>query len=348
MMSSNQEVMLTDLTNTLDQHFDVFICSASYEERCRSIPEALIRHQHIGKRLVCFNQKSSAKVANNAKYLLDRLGSNAHKVPLDKTSPLVTADNLQRALSHAGGDDRELAYLVDITTFTHEALLILLRLLQARAARSTVILAYAPAAEYSIGLPPEEKWLSKGITDIRSVLGYPGDSRPSRKSHLIVLVGFESDRAERLLDEYQPHVISLGFGQDGTATSVLHQHTNRLAFGQLASKVAKYNEFEFSCVEVSAAENAIATQAAKFPDCNIVVAPMNTKLSTVGVAGAAFRNNEIQICYASASQYNVEAYSRPGETCILTAIPPEYWKSAGGSDRRASEPGILGTTGCAT
>ncbi|MCX6622788.1 MAG: hypothetical protein NTY38_17325 [Acidobacteria bacterium] len=335
--------MLSNLTEALDQHFDVFICSASYEERCRSVPDAVSAHRYIGKRLVCFNQKSSSTVTGNAKYLLGRLGRNAHKVPLDKTSPLITADNLQRALSHAGGDDRDLSYLVDITTFTHEALLILLRLLQARAARSPVVLAYAPAAEYSVGLPPEEKWLSKGITDIRSVLGYPGDSRPSRKSHLIVLVGFESDRAERLLDEYQPHVISLGFGQAGTATSAQNQHVNRLAFGQLASKVSNYGEFEFSCVDVSAVENAIAVQASKFPDCNVVIAPMNTKLSTVGVAGAAFRNEEIQLCYASASQYNVEGYSRPGDNCILTALSQEYWKPAGGSsDERTSEPGTRG------
>jgi hypothetical protein len=163
------------------------------------------------------------------------------------------------------------------------------------------------------------------------VLGYPGASRPSRKSHLIVLVGFESDRAERLLDEYQPHVISLGFGQDGTATSSKHQHVTRLAFGQLASK-AKYNEFEFFCDDVAAVESAVAIQVSRFPDCNVVIAPMNTKLSTVGVAGAAFRNDDIQLCYASASRYNVEGYSRPGDTCVLTTLAPEYWKSMSGAE----------------
>ena len=328
MTMSGNPILLGDLAKALNQDFDVFICSASYEERCKSIPDALAEHRHIGKRLVCFNQRSSSAVAGNAKYLMGRLGSNSLRVPLDKTNPLITADNLQRALSHTGGDSGDLSCLVDITTFTHEALLILLRLLQARIRRSPVVLAYAPADEYSVDLPPEEKWLSKGITDIRSVLGYPGDSRPSRKSHLIVLVGFEGDRAERLLDEYQPHIISLGFGQQGTATAMQHQQVNRLAFAQLASKVSKYNDFEFSCVDIAAVESTISVQALRFPDCNVVIAPMNTKLSTVGVAGAAFRNDDIQLCYASASQYNVEGYSRPGKTCILTELPPEYWKSA--------------------
>jgi hypothetical protein len=327
-MYRNQPLMLNDLAMTVDKNIDVFICSASYEERCKSVSDALADHQHIGKKLVCFNQKSSSAVAANADYLMKKLGSSSEKVPLDKSSPLITADNLQRALSRTGGDSGGLSYLIDITTFTHEALLILLRLLQTRVKRSPVVLAYAPADEYSVGLPIAKKWLSKGITDIRSVLGYPGDSRPSRKSHLIVLVGYEGERAERLLDEYQPHVISLGFGKKGTATAPQHERVNRWTFDQLARKVSRYNVFEFSCVDVTAVENAISVQVSRFPNCNVVIAPMNTKLSTVGVAGAAFRNNEIQICYAGASQYNIEGYSRPGNTCILTELPPEFWKSA--------------------
>jgi hypothetical protein len=346
-MMSLDPMRLTDLAGAIDREFDVFICSASYEERCKSVPNAIADHRRIGKRLVCYNHKSSSIVTGNAKYLLGRLGANVNGVPLDKVTPLITADNLQRALSHAGGDDHDLSYLVDITTFTHEALLILLRLLQARVKRSPVVLAYAPAAEYSVGLAPEQKWLSKGIADIRSVLGYPGDSRPSRKSHLIVLVGFEGDRAERLIDEYQPHVISLGFGQAGTSTAPQHHQVNRLAFGQLATKVSKYSEFEFSCVDSAAVEVAIATQVSKFPECNVVVAPMNTKLSTVGVAGAAFRNDQIQLCYASASQYNVEGYSRPGDTCVLTTLTPEYWKAPGlsrtGNVAKPDDPAAPGT-----
>jgi hypothetical protein len=325
-MSENQLVKLSQLSRAIDQPVDIFICSASYEERCKSIANAIADNINVAKRLVCFNQKSSPTVATNAKFLLDRLGKNAETVLLDKGSPIITADNLQRALSRAEENGNDFSYLIDITTFTHEALLILLRLLQSRAKRNPVVLAYTVADEYSVGLQPAEKWLSKGITDIRSVLGYPGDSRPSRKSHLIVLVGFEYDRAERLIDEYQPHIISLGFGELGTATAAQHEQVNRLAFAQLARKVSKYKEFEFSCVDVSAVERSISLQASLFPDCNVVIAPMNTKLSTVGVAGAAFRNNEIQICYASASQYNIEGYSRPGDSCILATLPSEYWK----------------------
>ena len=235
---------------------------------------------------------------------------------------------MQRSLSRLGADEKDLSYLVDITTFTHEALLILVRLLQSRVRQKPVTLLYAPADEYSIGLPSAEKWLSKGITDIRSVLGYPGSSRPSWKSHLIVLVGYEGDRAERLLDEFQPHVISLGFGEAGSATAIQHEQANRDVFAKLANKVSRYSEFEFSCTDIAAVERAVSAQSLLFPDCNVVIAPMNSKLSTVGVAGAAFRNEDIQLCYASASQYNTEGYSRPGKTCVVSVLPGKFWKPA--------------------
>lgn len=327
-MSRNLVLKLSELASAIDRKFDVFICSASYEDRCRSIPNVVAKNLKVGKALVCYNYKSSPLVTANAKYLLEGFGDKGGSVLLDKASPLSTADHLQRALSHVEEGANGLSFLIDITTFTHEALLILLRLLQARIQRGSVVLGYASAKEYSIGLPPEQKWLSKGITDIRSVLGYPGDSLPSRKSHLIVLVGFEYDRAERLIDEYQPHVVSLGFGQLGTETAVAHRTVNRSVFSRLASKVTQHKEFEFSCTDVGAVERAVSAQALLFPDCNVVVAPMNTKLSTVGVAGAAFRNHEIQVCYASASQYNIEGYSEPGDDCILTALSPDFWKGA--------------------
>lgn len=325
-MSQHQVVKLSEFASAVDRPFDIFICSASYEERCKSVPDAVAHHEGVGKRLVCFNHKSSPTVAENAKYLLDKLGNGAEKVLLDKTDPLSTADSLQRALSRE--KNSRLSYLIDITTFTHEALLILLRLIQVGTKRSSVVLAYAPAKEYSVGLPVEQKWLSRGITNIRSVLGYPGENRPSRKSHLIILAGFEVERAERLIDEYQPHVISLGLGKLGTATAVQHEQVNRMAFAKLAKRAYRYKDFEFSCVDVAQVEGVVAIQSSLFPDCNVVVAPMNSKLSTVGVAGAAFRNKDIQICYASASVYNVEGYSSPGDTCILTELSSEFWESA--------------------
>jgi hypothetical protein len=54
---------------------------------------------------------------------------------------------------------------------------------------------------------------------------------------------------------------------------------------------------------------------------NVIVAPLNTKVSTVGVALAAFDNDRIQLCYAPVEQYNRDSYSRPSELCFVFEIP---------------------------
>ena len=56
-MPGHKVLMLRDLKSVLDQNFDVFICSASYEDRCKSIPDAVAELRNVHKKLVCFNQK---------------------------------------------------------------------------------------------------------------------------------------------------------------------------------------------------------------------------------------------------------------------------------------------------
>ena len=70
-------------------------------------------------------------------------------------------------------------FVIDATTFTRESLLILVRFLkQSLKTSDSVQFLYAPAKEYSIGTQYEDKWLSRGIREVRSVLGYPGDFLP--------------------------------------------------------------------------------------------------------------------------------------------------------------------------
>jgi hypothetical protein len=45
---------------------------------------------------------------------------------------------------------------------------------------------------------------------------------------------------------------------------------------------------------------------------NIVIAPLHTKLSTIGVGLYALEHTEAQVCYAPVEEYNETAYSAPG------------------------------------
>ena len=91
---------------------------------------------------------------------------------------------------------------------------------------SVVDFLYAPASEYSIGDKPGDKWLSKGISEVRSVMGYPGGFAPSRDTHLIILAGFEDYRALSLIQELEPSLVSIGYGDSSEVSTGPHQVTN--------------------------------------------------------------------------------------------------------------------------
>ena len=307
--------------------YDIFICCGSYENRCLTIP-TIIEPENIAHALVVENKNLSSYVGINSQQLRDRFGCKSVDVATDSTNPLITADNMQRSIKEHFTEKPQ-RYLIDITTFRHESLLILLSLLRQMTKKNDCIdLLYVSAADYSIGDKLEDKWLSKGVAAARSILGYSGDLSPSKKMHLIILVGFEYQRALTLIDILEPDKISLGHGAISSSTDEKHKPAQHLFYDILTNIMAvrkNVNNFEFSCSDPIETKNAILTQAKKYSDYNIVVAPMNTKLSTVGAGLATFISSEIQVCYAQAEQYNYHGYSSPGKNCYMFELSKYLW-----------------------
>lgn len=294
------------------QPSDVFICCASFESRCLSIPES-IRSMYFRRVLICVNENFPRVLRSSGRKLKEIWGESGQIVTLNTDNPLRTADSLYLAVGDAvrSGYRR---FLIDITTFTHESLLILLRILSLFSVPELEIV-YANAADYSIGDVGASKWLSKGIGEVRSVLGYPGRSNPSNRLHLIVMAGFESARAERLIQEYEPSGISLGLGDPDDSISSQHFGANQIFHSKLLEKYAKVLQFTFSCTDSFAARDALKRHVTQIIGHNILIAPMNTKISTVGAGLMAIENDSIQLCYATAHKYNERHYSTPGLDC---------------------------------
>ena len=318
-MAIPTRISLSKLAVELPTTIDLFICSASYEDRCLSIPFAL-GTDSIANAFVCANDDFTDHLSGNLEKLMSYFGERAIRVHLRQNNPVFGLDNLYSALMEKLGSTRQ-QIVVDATTFTHEGLLILVRLLAALLSPGDeVTVLYAPASEYAVGSPDNEKWLSRGLGEIRSVLGFPGSMVPARKLHMIVLVGFEVERARLLIDACEPDVISLGRGRDSTDVAQVHLPVNIDTLRQLAVHYPDFEEFGFSCVDWEATYSELVAQVRKFPDHNTIVAPMNTKLSTIGAAVFALLNTDVQLCYAPALTYNFPGYSKPSEYCLLSRL----------------------------
>jgi hypothetical protein len=308
--------------SALPAKIDLLICSASFEERSvvasLNIPAAC-----VDRAVIFVDPEVTGHLGTQAAETLKGwFQDKGVIVPLRLRDPLDIADKMVRAV---GMVDSNAEIVIDITTFTHEAILILIRVLQLANPMGPRFRAiYTGAAEYAVGQKKEEKWLTKGVKDIRSVLGFPGESQPTRSQHLIVLAGFELERAERIIDAYEPTLLSVGLGNPLESISPNHHDVNKWFHGKLMERYSSVEQFMFSCDDPVHTKSEVLAHLGRHPGYNVIIAPLNTKISTIGIGLAALADQNIQICYAVPEQYNRDGYSSPSESiyCFDVSIPP--------------------------
>lgn len=307
--------LLSDF-NTCDRHYDMLICSASFEERCLAVA-AFINKDAVDVAIVCRYNGYVQLSENNNNKLLDTLGNKAIAVSLDKDQPLAIYDTLHDIII----ERRPKSVLLDISTFTRETILIALMLFKQDAFKEIdVTLSYVPADRYSTSENNRinDIWLSKGVNEIRTILGYAGSFTSLKKTLLIVLVGFEKERAEFLINSFEADKLYLGCVPPQESHSEALSEINKANFIRLTDLVGECNTFEFSCRYLdrtfSVLKEIVESNKEEY---NIIISPMNNKLSTLAVANVAFEYPEVQVCYASTNQYNTDAYSSAADKVIL-------------------------------
>lgn len=318
MNSKIKYIPLATLSENIQGKIDYFITSASFEERCRKVADE-IKKINPTNAIVCCNIGNDYNKENLA-YLIDLYDDKFSLLELHSNNPSLNNDTLLIKLLFIAAKNPKLI-VVDITTFTHETLLILFRLLKFILPSTTIVkFVYLEASDYSWNIDNvEDKWLSKGIGEIRSIIGYPGLFNPSKGTHLIILVGFESDRTIKLIEKYDSNIVSLGLGikktQNPNNKSIME--IARRKHKELVNQFPHVQVFDFCLESPFETKDAIERQIALHPNTNVVVAPMNNKVSTIGAGILSIDKFEIQLCYVKANQYNTGFYSKPGIDCYL-------------------------------
>ena len=318
-MKNPEIIQLNKLDSHLVDKIDLFICSASFEDRCFKVAEVIsknIKHVLIFKNKADIKESNKSIKIKNANYLKS-LFKHSEVIPISKSDPFFTSNQFVKEILKNNKTKRNI--LVDISTFTHEALLILMKVIDIfKNKEDKVMLAYNPAKDYCFETSKkEDKWLSKGIKEIRTVLGYPGSFSPYKKLHLIILVGFEVEKCIKLIEDYEPSILSFGIPNAKDSFGKTIHQVNFQRYKKLLSIYPNINEFKFSCVDPKKTMNQLIKLIEKYPDFNTVIAPMNNKLSTVGAGLAANKIDKVQISYARANLYNTKDYSLASENCVI-------------------------------
>ena len=319
MMASRTE--LCRLQDVLEDQIDLFICCASFEDRCVSVPMSV---GPVASCIVFYNEEFHGLLKHHLDSLERRFEHTMDICPLRADDPMHTVNHIVKSVNGlwpVAQEERKITIGIDITTFTRESLLILMKYLWLRMESwHEYVLFYNRATEYSLGVSQQDKWLSRGIKEVRSVIGYPGTLFPTRPIHLVVLTGFEDERAVRLVSECEPSYVSLGVADPDDAHTEQHQRINEDCRRRVANMSGNVEYFTFSAYSLVRAYNAINAQVSKFDDRNSIVAPMNTKISTIGASLVGLQDPDVQLCYAQADLYNFRNYSAASDDVHVIRI----------------------------
>lgn len=212
----------------------------------------------------------------------------------------------------ANAKDVQGTVIVDATCFTRELLGMLLFALSVRREYldeihvqyvSTGLDGYATQNK---ALPEAERWLSRGIYTIRSVVGYPGNFRSERRRRVVALAGHERDRLLETIEFLEPDELSISSERSNSSTVEGAAEISQGVVKALRDRipVPKISDVDFSANSITETYKSLNNLLNAHEGENIAIVPMNTKLSFIGAALAALHNQDARLMYAVPEEYN--------------------------------------------
>lgn len=197
---------------------------------------------------------------------------------------------------------------VDITTFPRQELLMLLRVLDSESPAAPIRLFYGEPDRYNT--EDARGWLTRGVKSVRPVPGFGGIQPPNKKKNLLIMfLGHEDERAAITWKRHQPRKTVAIFPDPNYRTELngIVERTHQPLFTKLSA-----TEF-YPAVPARGIEESEKAVLRIWDENNesyyMAVAPLGTKLQTLGVYRAVRQRPDIQITYAIPSIYNYENYS---------------------------------------
>jgi len=302
-----------------DEPDDVFICSGSPEERCKgSVRKLAPNYKANVVLLLRYANHESRKREKNIRIMKERLEKvgKIKEIAIDEEKPIPIVREIIQNVEKYAADSKKPKISIDISTIIKWHLLILLKALDLNKLLENVRFLYTEPEDYVTDLFQP---LSFGIRQIFPIPTYSGNFDFSKDSLLVLILGYEGDRAMALLEEMDPAECLLLI-----AKPAYHKEwegrTEKLNVGIINIVGKSKIEYMDSRNPVLASQQLHKILSnSKYSKYNHVISPLGTKPQTLGLYLYLSTNplNTI-IVYGSPLRHNEPFYSKGiGRSWIL-------------------------------
>jgi len=298
---------------------DVFICCGSPEERCKgTIRKRSPNYEANTVFLLRYTNHESQKREQNVKEMKERLEKVGKiiEIVVDEEKPIPIINDIIQKIEKYATEPRKPRITIDISTSIKWHLLILLKALDLKNICEKIRFLYTEPEDYETDLFQP---LSFGISKIFPIPTYSGNYDFSKDSLLVLLLGYEGDRALALLEEMDPTDCLLLI-----AKPAYHKEwegrTEKMNTGIInvvgKSKI-KYVDSRNPVIISQQLHRILSNQ--KYSKYNHIISPLGTKPQILGLYLYLSTNpSNTVLIYGAPLRHNEPFYSRGiGDSWIL-------------------------------
>lgn len=289
---------------------EIFIGCASFEDRTTAVVNKFSAAYRISSSFVFkYDEKNRTALRDqNFEKLMNALlqhSENVFPIVCDHHDPLDGISKIHDLCENRGVSLQGKNVTVDITTFTKQYLLVLLKFIEKQKPKS-MRLFYTEPEDYGVRW---DKPLSYGLIDIVSVPSYGGHFYIEKENLLILTLGYEGDRSYGIWERFAPHktIILIGRPSFRDSWEGRVEEFNKKLISKLSKDSINYiptlDPFEVS----KNLDNLIQRYSERF---NISVSPLGPKPQVVGCYLSIRKHPDIQIIYAIPKFHEEEYFSK--------------------------------------
>jgi hypothetical protein len=302
-----------------DRADDLFICFASFEERCLGCVKRLSGYsakQSIVLRISDEPNKARENYLSEIKTILSGI-SKFSVIETQHSDPIVGILALSRQLQQIKADIGQVSITLDITTFPKRHLFLTLKLLDKLALLASTRMLYTDPKLYGSNI---NKPLSEGLKEIAVFPTFTGKYDPQQKLTLVLFLGYEGHKALALWENIEPNktiaiIPKPAYHPEWEGKT---EEMNPALLSALDKDSILYADSRDPTSTFELLEEII------MPDCvstnsNLYIAPLGTKLQAVGIYYFVAKYPDMaSVIYASPLRHNEEFRSTGiGSTWLL-------------------------------